>query len=74
MYILVQNKTGIVTKFSDICTESGRINSVVAYDNYTELNPILLGEYPTKERCQEVVLDILKAIRRRENTYEMPLE
>lgn len=72
MYILTQGDMSIVTNFSSILVETGRINQVTAYGDYEELMPIVLGEYSTKERCQEIVIDIYKAIRRNENTYKMP--
>lgn len=72
MYILAQGGRGIVSDFKSMWIETGRINEIVVYDDYEELNPIVLGDYSTPERCEEIIDSIFRALKRNDYIYRMP--
>lgn len=74
MYILDQDRRGIVCKFSNIYVCSGRINEIIAFEDFTGDAYLSIGEYATKQRCEEVILEIYKALNRGDKAFKMPKE
>ena len=74
MHILDQNRRGIICKFSNIYVCSGRLNEIIAFEDFTGNTYISIGEYATKQRCEEVILEIYKALNRGDKVFSMPLE
>lgn len=53
----------------DILHERGFL---ITYCSAANTHEIIMGKYPTKERCLEVIQDIIKNIHLKNPTYEMP--
>ena len=74
MYILDQNRRGIICKFSNIYVCSGKLNEIIAFEDFTGDVYLSIGEYATKQRCDEVILEIYRALNRGDKAFLMPKE
>ena len=74
MYILDQNRRGIICKFSNIYVCSGKLNEIIAFEDFTGDVYLSIGEYATKQRCEEVILEIYRALNRGDKAFLMPKE
>lgn len=80
MWILHQNKEAILNINNAVSVEYyystsyGLKNHAVVYcaDNDALNICVAIGMYPSKERCLEVIQDIVKNIHLKNPTYEMP--
>lgn len=45
---------------------------LITYYGAANKDEIIMGKYPTKERCLEVIQDIMKNLHLKNLTYEMP--
>lgn len=45
---------------------------LITYYGAANKDEIIMGKYPTKERCLEVIQDIMKNLHLKNPTYEMP--
>lgn len=80
MWILHQDKETILNADNAVSVEYyysasyGLKNHAVAYctDSKVINSCIVMGIYPSKERCLEVIQDIVKNIHLKNPTYEMP--
>ena len=80
MWILNQSKEAIFNIDNAVSVEYycsaayGLKKHAVAYcaDNKVINSCIVMGIYPSKERCLEVIQDIIKNIHLKNPTYEMP--